>query len=82
VLDEVPVGETERRAWLRQTWAPRSSALAHRFRDLLLQLYGPKRGAQVRYAEAFEVCEYGAPLTEGARERLFPFPGLGVRAGP
>jgi LmbE family N-acetylglucosaminyl deacetylase len=79
VLEEVPAGEAERRAWLRRTWAPRSSAIADRFRDLLIELYGPEQGSHVRYAEAFEVCEYGAPLTAEARRRLFPFPGLAGR---
>jgi LmbE family N-acetylglucosaminyl deacetylase len=79
VLDEVPAGESERRAWLRRTWSPRSSAIADRFRNLLIELYGPERGSRVRYAEAFEACEYGAPLTPEARRRLFPFPGLKER---
>ena len=25
------------------------------------------------YAEAFEVCEYGAPLTDELKSKLFPF---------
>ena len=30
-------------------------------------------GRKVEYVEAFEVSEYGAPLDEAARARLFPF---------
>jgi hypothetical protein len=51
---------------------PRSS-LADRYRDRVVQTYGPERGHQVRYIEAFEVSEYGAPLDAAARARLFPF---------
>ena len=73
VLDTVPRGEEERRAWLRHAYAPRSVALAERYRDLLIALYGPQRGAQTRHAEAFEASEYGAPLTAEACARFFPF---------
>jgi hypothetical protein len=37
-----------------------------------VRTYGPQRGA-VRYVEAFEPCEYGSPLNEENRRRLFPF---------
>lgn len=72
-LAEVPAGESERRSWLRARYAPQFAALADRFRDALIRTYGAERGAAVRYAEAVEVSEYGAPLTAEARRRLFPF---------
>jgi hypothetical protein len=50
----------------------RLRAQADRYRDLLLKTYGSQRGAGVEYAEAFEGCEYGAPLDEEAKRRLFP----------
>jgi hypothetical protein len=46
---------------------------ARRYRKLLVKQYGKKRGSQVEFAEAFEACEYGAPLDKVARKRLFPF---------
>jgi methyl coenzyme M reductase gamma subunit len=46
---------------------------ADRYRDMLIAELGAEAGQKVQYAEAFEVCEYGAPLTEEARARLFPF---------
>lgn len=70
-LCEVPEGEAARRQWLGHRMA-RSSAAAERWRHLLVQRYGPKRGAAVRFAEAFEASEYGAPLTAEAATRLFP----------
>jgi LmbE family N-acetylglucosaminyl deacetylase len=81
VLAEVPTGEEERRAWLRRTYAPRSADVADRYRDLLTALYGPERAREVRHAEAFEVSEYGAPLTHEARARLFPFWGVSRDGG-
>jgi LmbE family N-acetylglucosaminyl deacetylase len=72
-LDDVPTGERERRHWLRQAYASRFAQIADRYRDALVDLYGREHGMQVRHAEAFEVSEYGAPLTPEARIRLFPF---------
>ena len=70
---DVPADQGGRRAWLRATWAPQFGAIAQRYRSLLVDLYGAERGERVQHAEAFEVCEYGAPLTPGLRRRLFPF---------
>ena len=72
-LDQVPADASARPAWLRARYEPRLSAAADRFRELLIARYGEERGASIRYAEAFEACEYGAPLTDEARQRLFPF---------
>jgi N-acetylglucosamine malate deacetylase 1 len=72
-LDQVPQGEEARRAWLTDRIRRRIGPLADRYRDLVVQTYGPERGHQVRYIEAFEVSEYGAPLDAAARARLFPF---------
>jgi hypothetical protein len=74
-LVSVPDEPTARRAWLRQEWAGGWRQTADRFRDLLVARYGPERGNRIEFAEAFELCEYGEPLTEEARERLFPFQG-------
>ena len=50
----------------------RFAATAKRFRGRLRELYGDA-GAGVKYAEAFEICEYGrSPGLEEIR-RLFPF---------
>jgi hypothetical protein len=72
-LEEVPAGAAERREWLAKTRAPAYAAIADRYRDLLVRLYGPERGRQVRYAEAFEGCEYGTRLTPELIPTLFPF---------
>ncbi|MBQ2718820.1 MAG: PIG-L family deacetylase [Clostridia bacterium] len=46
---------------------------ASRHRQKLIERYGEERGRRVRTAEAFMVCEYGAPLTEEKRHLFFPF---------
>ena len=58
---------------MRNQWEGRLRRDADRFRSQLIAAYGAERGAKVAYAEAFEVCELGAPLTPLLRERFFPF---------
>jgi LmbE family N-acetylglucosaminyl deacetylase len=72
---EVPSGEADRRRWLEERYMGRMLANADRFRDLLTRFYGPERAARVRYAEAFEGCEYGSRLTPELIPKLFPFFG-------
>jgi LmbE family N-acetylglucosaminyl deacetylase len=74
-LEQVPAEDSARRRWLGERTAARLRGQADRYRELLIELYGAERGARVQYAEPFEPCEYGAPLTETARRRLFPFVG-------
>ncbi len=72
-LDQVPAGDEARRRWLAERIGRRIRPLADRYRDLVVQTYGPERGPQVQLIEAFEVSEYGAPLDPATRRRLFPF---------
>lgn len=72
-LDAVPTGESARRAWLAERLLNRFSDTAEKYRDLLIALYGEEAGTQVKYAEAFEGCEYGASLTAENIPTLFPF---------
>ena len=71
--EQVPATDGGRRDWLAGQVRPLLKRRANRFRSLLTQQYGAERGAAVEYAEAFEPCEYGAPLDDAARHRLFPF---------
>ncbi|MEQ1750326.1 MAG: PIG-L family deacetylase [Prosthecobacter sp.] len=62
-----------RQAWLRQRWESRQGGEAKRFRDALIQWYGPERGKAVKFAEAFEICEYGRRPEAKEIRQLFPF---------
>jgi hypothetical protein len=73
LLDRVPEEDAARRIWLAEQRDRRMRQIADLYREKLVELYGPEHAAQVRYAEAFEVCEYGGHLTEKDRSRLFPF---------
>lgn len=57
----------------RSGYMVRFNKTASRFRKELIERYGAEKGAKVRTAEAFMVCEYGAPLTEEKKKELFPF---------
>jgi len=73
IEDQVPESDEERREWLRKWRAPVFAEIADRYRNLLKELYGEERGARIQYAEALEICEYGAPLTKKDIPILFPF---------
>lgn len=70
---EVPATDQERRHWLEARRASAGQDIADRFRRQLVERYGPERGAAVRYAEAFEACEYGARLPAERLNALFPY---------
>jgi LmbE family N-acetylglucosaminyl deacetylase len=72
IFDEVPPEEGQRFAWLRTWWERQTAERAERFREALIAAYGHERGAAIRYAEAFEISEYAAALTDADRQRLFP----------
>ena len=74
-LDEVPKEKGARLAWTRSRAEKRYGAVADRFRSQLEKQLGHDRGAAVRYAEAFEVCEYGTQPSKDELHRLFPFAG-------
>jgi len=72
-LPDEPGAREKRRRDRRESFKRRFAAIADRHRDKLIALYGQERGKQVRYAEAFEVCEYGRRPSEKDLRRLFPF---------
>lgn len=72
-LHEVPADPQARRRWLAERYLPRFAQVADRYREVLARWYGPERAAQIRYAEAFEISEYGAQPDEAGLRRLFPF---------
>lgn len=65
--------EVARRAWLKRRWGARQSNEAEKYRDLLVKLYGEEKGKAVKYAETFEVCEYGRRPSPAEIKQLFPF---------
>ena len=72
-LDQVPRDPAARREWLGGRVRDRLRAAAKRYRESAGVIYGAPHDGTVEYLEAFEACEYGAPLDEAAKQRLFGF---------
>lgn len=70
--DEVPEGNEERKAWLRDK---RWSSVSPAAKPALEKWYGAAKAGQVKYAESFEICEYGSRPSEEDIKRLFPMLG-------
>jgi N-acetylglucosamine malate deacetylase 1 len=69
---ELPNDEHGLRNWLSNWYLDRLRPQANRYRSELVARYGPARGRQVEFAEAYEISEYAAPLDDNLKERLFP----------
>ena len=72
-LESVPADPAERRQWLEQTWDGFFAKPTKLARAALEKYYGKKTAARVRYAELFEICEYGHQPSADEIKRLFPF---------
>jgi N-acetylglucosamine malate deacetylase 1 len=72
-LPQDPAGREARRKEVHDFFRKQFAATAERFRAKLVERYGAERGAQVRHAEAFEICEYGRRPSEQEIRSLFPF---------
>jgi N-acetylglucosamine malate deacetylase 1 len=66
-------GKARRRDQVRQGFANRNGGTANRFRQELAGWYGKERGDAIKYAEAFEICEYGRQPSRDDIKKLFPF---------
>jgi len=53
----------------------KAEAITNKYRAKLIELYGRKKGNKVKYAEAFELCEYGRRASADDLKKLFPFFG-------
>ncbi len=72
----VPKNEAERAAAhrrVRERFRRRFQATANQYRDKLIEIYGQEKGKKVKYAEAFQVCEYGRRPSADELKKLFPF---------
>ena len=71
-LDQVPKDKTERIKWLAKQ---RAGTINTEMRASLEKWYGKEKAANVKYAEAFEICEYGAQPNTDDIKKLFPMLG-------
>ena len=68
--NNVPVGKEQRLGWGKQNWAHREQLQAEQCRQLLIRSYGEK-GWDAKYAESFELSEYGRQATNAELVELF-----------
>jgi len=71
--DAIPAGESERFKWLTAKVCKADGRVADRFRSRLIERYGEEKGSGIKYAEAFELSEYGGDLPEDQIPVYFPF---------
>ena len=62
----------KRRREVRESFGRRFASIADKYRDKLIEIYGEEKGKKVRYAEAFELCEYGRRPSISELRKLFP----------
>lgn len=51
-------------------YAVRFAKPAARHRERLIEIYGKERGSKIRYAEAYEISEYGRPMGDEMKKEL------------
>ena len=73
LLPTDPEKQKQRHQQVRDGFARRNQSLADRFRTNLVSWYGSERAGKVKYAEAFEICEYGRRPDKVELSKLFPF---------
>jgi LmbE family N-acetylglucosaminyl deacetylase len=66
-------GREARKKQVRDGFSARFASTAERFRSKLAEWYGPEQAKAIRYAEAFEICEYGRQPSKEEIRQLFPF---------
>lgn len=71
-LEQVPKDKNDRIKWLAKQ---RAGTINSEIRAMLEKWYGKDRATQVKYAEAFEICEYGTQPDDTEIKRLFPMLG-------
>ncbi|MBD0374891.1 MAG: PIG-L family deacetylase [Flavisolibacter sp.] len=71
-LPNVPKEDKKREAYLLDLFRQRNMEIADKYRNRLIELYGKDKGSKFKYAEAFELCQYGRQPTIEELKQLFP----------
>lgn len=69
-----PAGREQRHKQQYDRQAGRDGGVANKYRQKLVELYGSEKAGKVKYAEAFELCEYGRRPSVEDLQKLFPTP--------
>ena len=70
-LPDVPKDEQGRKDFLLNMVKQWNVDVATKYRDRLIELYGKDKGSKIKYAEAFELCQYGRQPSMEELQKLF-----------
>jgi len=73
-IPDDPAGREQRRKQQYARQAGRDGGVANKYRQKLVELCGQDKAEKVKYAEAFELCEYGRRPSIEELKKLFPTP--------
>jgi LmbE family N-acetylglucosaminyl deacetylase len=68
-----PAKQQSRQQQVRENFSHRFESIAQHYRGKLAAWYGKDQADQIKYAEAFEICEYGRRPDKAELAKLFPF---------
>jgi N-acetylglucosamine malate deacetylase 1 len=71
-LPNVPAGDRERQTYLLELVKKRNVAVADQYRERLIALYGKEKGQAFKYAEAFQLGQYGRQASVDELKGMFP----------
>jgi LmbE family N-acetylglucosaminyl deacetylase len=71
-LPNVPAGDRERQTYLLELVKKRNLAVADQYRERLIALYGKEKGQAFKYAEAFQLGQYGRQASVDELKGMFP----------
>ncbi len=66
-------GRQRRTEECRKNLAERYASEADRSREALVKFYGREKARTIKYAQAYEICEYGRQPSQEELRQLFPF---------
>jgi LmbE family N-acetylglucosaminyl deacetylase len=81
LIPKTPGARQARVAQVRSTHAARFRGNAERFRKEAAEWYGAEGAEKMKFAEAFEICEYGRKPSKEELKKLFPFASAAAEAG-
>jgi N-acetylglucosamine malate deacetylase 1 len=73
IFPDDTAGRQRRREEVRKNLAARYAGAANSYREALVKFYGAEKAKNVRYAQAFEICEYGRQPSAEELKQMFPF---------
>ena len=68
----VPKENVKREEFLLNLFKDRNAEIANKYRNRLIELYGREKGSKIKFAEAFEICQYGRQASIEELKEMFP----------